>query len=124
MRQSAQGFLEQAGHNRRVADALLQGKPPISRQWAVTCLFYAALHYVNAHVSSHGQPVPADHGARDLGVSRFMRSVYPAYRWLRTRSEAARYGMRHPGEQELEESRRRADAIESFVAKRLRRAVH
>ena len=122
MRQLEQAFLEQAGHNRRVADALLQGNPPISRQWAVTCLFYAALHYVNAHVSSHGQPMPADHGARDLRVS--MRSVYPAYRWLRTRSEGARYGMRQPGEQELEESRRRADAIESFVARRLRRAVH
>lgn len=122
MRQPEQAFLEQAGHNRRVADALLQGNPPISRQWAVTCLFYAALHYVNAHVSSHGQPMPADHGARDLWVS--MRSVYPAYRWLRTRSEGARYGMRHPSERELEESRRRADAIESFVMSRLRRAVH
>lgn len=124
MRQPEQAFLEQAGHNRRVADALLQGNPPISRQWAVTCLFYAALHYVNAHVSSHGQPMPADHRARDLWVSRFMRSVYPAYRWLRTRSEGARYGMRQPGEQELKESRRRADAVESFVARRLRRAVH
>ena len=122
MTQTPQAFLEQAGHNRRVAEALLQGNPPISRQWAITCIFYAALHHVNAHVSSHGQPVPADHGARDLRVS--MRSVYPAYRWLRTRSEGARYGMRQPGEQELEESRRRADAIESFVARRLRRAAH
>lgn len=59
--------LEQARHNRHVADVLSQGSP-VGLQWTVTCIFYAALHYVNAYLLHHGQRTPTNHGARDYSV--------------------------------------------------------
>ena len=107
--------LEQAKHNRAVADVLLQGSPPTSRQWAITCIFYAALHYVNAHIIWRGGKPPSTHGQREHEIRESMRSVYSDYRWLKTRSEDARYMWVEPDEQTVKESRQRVNTIQEFV---------
>ena len=93
-------YLEQAQHNRAVAEALSDGDSPTSRQWDVTCLFYAALHYVNAHLGN--RPVPDNHQDRDRYVRGNMQLIHNDYRWLRTKSHAARYCLKSPPKQVVE----------------------
>lgn len=119
---SVTDYLEQARHNRQVADVLSQGSP-VSLQRAVTCIFYTALHYVNAYLLHHSQPTPSDHGTREYSVRRHMRAVYPAYRWLKTESERARYCLVRPTERVFERSRQKVGEIEQFVNRHVSR-VH
>ena len=106
--------LRQAEHNRDVADALSQNNP-VSLQWAVTCIFYAALHYVNAYLSYRIGRTPVNHGDRDAYVSLHMRTVFKDYRWLKTKSEAARYRLVEPTRRIFQDSRQRVVQIRRFV---------
>ena len=105
--------LEQAQHNRDVAKALSDGDSPISYQWAVTCLFYAAVHYVNAHVGN--RPVPDNHTERDSYVRGNMQPVYNDYRWLRTKSQDARYHLRNLPKTVVDKALLKTDKIQKFV---------
>ena len=110
-------YLAQADRNRAVADVLAGSGQDGSLQWAVTCAFYAALHYVNAYlrhfVGEDG--LPANHGQRDDCVSAQMRAVYHPYRTLRTDSELARYHLTQPDQENLAAARARVEKIEQFV---------
>ena len=106
-------YLEQAQHNREVAEALSEGASPTSRQWAVTCLFYAAVHYVNAHLGN--RPVPDNHPDRDSYVRRNMPLIHSDYRWLRTKSQDARYRLKSPPKQVVDAALSRANKIQKFV---------
>ena len=106
-------YLEQAQHNREVAEALSDGDSPTSRQWAVTCLFYAAVHYVNAHVGN--RPVPDNHTDRDSYVRGNMQLIHNDYRWLRTKSQDARYRLQNPPKTVVDKALLKADKIQQFV---------
>ena len=106
-------YLDQAQHNREVAETLSKGDSPISRQWAVTCLFYAALHYVNAHLGE--RPLPDNHSDRDNYVRANMHLIHDEYRWLKTRSEDARYRVKNPPKHVVSKAFSKADAILKFV---------
>jgi hypothetical protein len=58
--------LKQAQHNEQLADALSKGA---YIDWAVTVLFYAALHYVDA-VLAVSQVNPDTHGERQTEIQR------------------------------------------------------
>ena len=117
-------YLAQADRNLSVADALSSGTP-ISLQWAVTCVFYAGLHYVNAYLFHSALPIPSTHPERDQCVMRSMRPVYRAYRRLKTDSENARYALHQPTTAEFETSKQKANEIEQFVRGQLpTTAVH
>lgn len=105
--------LDQARHNREVAEALSDGDSPTSRQWAVTCLFYAAVHYVNAHVRH--RPVPDNPRDRDNYVRRNMQSIHNDYRWLRTKSEDARYRLQSTPKTVVDGALSKVDEIQKFV---------
>ena len=105
--------LEQAQHNRDVAEALSEGDSPTSRQWAVTCLFYAAIHYVNAHLGN--LPLPDNHTDRDNYVRGNMPLIHNEYRWLRTKSRDARYRLKRPPQQVADAAFSKADKIQKFV---------
>ena len=106
-------YLEQARHNRDVAEALSAGDSPISRQWAVTCLFYAAIHYINAHLGN--RPVPDNHRDRESYVRVNMQLIHNDYRWLMTKSQGARYGLQKPPRQVVDTAIAKADKIQKFV---------
>ena len=110
--------LAQAEHNRSVANAL-SSATPISLQWAVTCVFYAGLYYVNAYLSHFALPTPLTHPERDQCVMRSMRPVYRAYKGLKVESERARYTLHQPTTAEFEISKRKVNEIEQFVRERL-----
>jgi uncharacterized protein (UPF0332 family) len=60
--------------------------------WAVTIIFYAALHYVDAILAVSGIH-PDNHTQRDaaIGTNETLRIVRPEYRLLETVSQNARY---------------------------------
>lgn len=64
-------------------------------EWAVTALFYAALHYVEAYFDRHatsGQPRHhTGHVERTRAVRLRIPTVYRSYRWLMELSRDARY---------------------------------
>lgn len=106
-------YLEQAQHNREVAEALSDGDSPTSRQWAVTCLFYAAVHYVNAHLGN--RPMPDNHRERDNYVRCNMQLIHNDYRWLKTKSQDARYHLQSPPKTVVDTALSKADKIRKFV---------
>lgn len=63
-------------------------------EWAVTGLFYAALHYVDAYLASQGTGVhPTSYRVRSALVARdpVISAVYAEYQELKDGSEDARY---------------------------------
>lgn len=66
--------------------------------WAITALFYSALHYVDAYLAAMVPPGgshPTNHGERSLWIARTagLREIQVEYRRLRDYSEDARYGL-------------------------------
>ncbi len=60
--------------------------------WAITLLFYAAPHYVDAYLAIKPYH-PQNHDSRDKEVASngSLQQIYPDYRRLKDRSQAARY---------------------------------
>lgn len=79
----------QAKHNEEFYQVIDKN---VYSDWAMTVLFYAALHYIDAflgQVSIH----PGGHDTRDHEVSsrKELRPIYGQYRHLKNRSRNARY---------------------------------
>jgi len=84
--------LAQAATNERLALAWEATDP----EWAVTALFYAALHYVDAFFYLDGQINHTldgfrSHTERTVEVAHRLTSVFVAYKRLLDRSREARY---------------------------------
>jgi uncharacterized protein (UPF0332 family) len=60
--------------------------------WAITALFYSALHYVDAYLATKSQH-PFNHRKRDwrLTKEQKLKNIYSYYVELKNRSEDARY---------------------------------
>jgi len=61
--------------------------------WAVTALFYAALHYVDAclgHLNFH----PVSHAQRTPLIRHYLPQIFQWYRELKDESEQARYQLK------------------------------
>lgn len=60
--------------------------------WAITGLFYAALHYIEIHLARQVPPIhPETHQIRDSHVHRLLGRIYVDYRELEEQSRDARY---------------------------------
>ncbi len=77
------------------------------QDWAITGLFYSALHYVDALLSKKGHSVE-NHARRFWYVksAKELKSLYPDYRALYDHSVNARYKMWKFTEAELDEIRK------------------
>jgi hypothetical protein len=77
-------------HNRAFVDYIGKADPPF-RDWAITGMFYMAVHQVERYFDETvGQHCP-NHTVRDTWVCRSLRSIYQDYRDLKDLSIAARY---------------------------------
>jgi hypothetical protein len=75
-------------------EALAASLPDQFVDWAVVALFYAAVHYVEAHLAKHAPPVhSANHDKRDNNIasSRVLKPLWKNYRELKNQSRLARY---------------------------------
>ena len=85
-----QVHLNQAEHNERFFGSFDR---PVYNDWAMTVLFYAALHYVDAFLAHVGFADPGGHGTRDSYISSVaqLRVIHLEYFRLKNRSTNARY---------------------------------
>ena len=68
----------------------------------MTCLFYAAVHYVNAYLRKAGKPIPRRHRSSNGEPGRLnivqsdstLSCIYAEYRHLDDESRDARYELR------------------------------
>lgn len=89
--------LRKATDNESFADSL-DLKVPVNVDWAITALFYAALHYVEAYFAIRNFHSP-DHRTRDSAIHRDqgVKVIFDDYSELKNYSINARYYIwRHP----------------------------
>jgi hypothetical protein len=94
----------------------LDPKFNIDANWAITAVFYAAVHYVDAYFAARGQR-PVDHDEREQKLNRddFFASVRKIYKELKRLSREARYEMAPYGEKEVRQSQALLEHIRSLV---------
>jgi hypothetical protein len=127
-RHTAQEYLDQAAHNAGLAAYLRTNKTDYL-DWAATCLFYSAVHYVNAFLAYSGKSIPRRHTSSDpanpgrtniVQQDSVLRSVYHDYRHLDDESRDARYELRKPKKADYDERLVRChNRIRQFVTTRL-----
>lgn len=92
---SSNAHLAGADSNVRFGELLVASRPDdvVAIGWAVTALFYAALHETRAYLmAAHGRRVVAHDDMRSVwGEHPEMRSVRSPYTELKQQSESARY---------------------------------
>jgi len=97
--------VRQAEHNETFYSQLLTTE---FLDWAVTAIFYSALHYVDGYLATKNiNPKfahPPTHEVRTplVGRESNLRHIWPQYRRLKDKSEAARYRIKHFTQGEVE----------------------
>ncbi len=86
---SKQEHIKWAEHNEAFIDSLNLDATPY-RDWVVTGMFYAAVHYVEAYLATRNKH-SRDHRARDSTVKRLLPAISHNYRSLKDESINARY---------------------------------
>lgn len=87
----SQQHLQKAAHNEAFVVSLGLSTSPYL-DWAVTGMFYSAVHYVEAYLATQGIH-SVDHRARDSDIQRKpqLKSLYVPYNELKNHSINARY---------------------------------
>lgn len=89
LNQAAQDHLGKARHNYRLYQHLHDDGEFLD--WAITLMFYTALHLVQAHAELYGPWVPENHDDRRSYVREQLNRVYHDYRDLHDRGRDMRY---------------------------------
>jgi hypothetical protein len=99
-------YLQQAAQNAEFAEYIRKNRSD-RLDWAATCLFYSAVHYVNAYLVKSKIPIPRRHHGSEAGKrgrtnivqqDPTLSAIYPQYRHLDDESRDARYELKKPSE--------------------------
>jgi hypothetical protein len=95
--------IEKAEHNERFALAV-RGLSSEFLDWVATAYFYAALHYLEAYLAANpAEKHPSTHGERlNYVANAFSRNNYSSFRYLKDKSETARYDTRPFAAQDID----------------------
>lgn len=120
---SKDAHLRQAAHNEELYSQLSNTK---FLDWAVTGIFYAALHYVDAYLATKNidpkYAHPPTHEVRTplVATESNLKRIFPQYQWLKNRSEDARYRVKHFTQAEVKGLKENEfDIIRSHISKYL-----
>lgn len=106
--------IEKSRHNEDLA-YLLSSKTAYF-DWAVTILFYAAVHYVDAVLSvSRVDPLSHEQRHTAMRVNGTLRHVFKQYRTLETLSRNARYFALPMGREDWNKSKASFDLLRSHI---------
>lgn len=98
--------LERARANERFAESL-DFSLEVDFAWAITALFYSALHYVDAYcVKFIHKPINHDDRERIMDDNGFLSEILKPYMALQHASKQARYHLAPLGRVELERAKR------------------
>ena len=108
---TAADYVQQAAHNLELATYLRKNRSDCL-DWAATCLFYAAVHYVNAYLRKSNIQIPRRHRGSEkaktegrlniIQQDQTLRHVYINYRHLDDESRDARYELKKPSESDFD----------------------
>lgn len=101
--------IAQAQDNEAFADFLLAQNNERFLGWAVTSVFYAAVHYGRAFLRAQGGPAITSHPGFETHFVRLARdqSLYNLYRRLKDESERARYDCANYNKIDIDELKRK-----------------
>jgi hypothetical protein len=108
--------LTKAVCNETFADSLnLVGRT--EAEWALTALFYAALHYVEAYLSRQFGFHSGTHESREKAINKDarLRRAYVEYAELKTLGRVARYELTSFGRQEYFQARPHLRALKAKI---------
>ena len=111
--------LNRAIENEQFADSL-NSSSSLETDWAITALFYSAVHYVDAYlVVARSKPI--DHQERERMIERngTLSGIFMPYRELKRMSRAARYDIAAYGPRELAKAKRLLGEIKAVITPRL-----
>jgi hypothetical protein len=110
-----------AERNEQFADSL-DLSTNIGVNWAITALFYAALHYVDAYLSSRGKR-EADHERREWVIQNdpILSEIWQPYRYLKHLSREARYEIAPYTEVEFRKAKQRLQQVKKYILPRVER---
>ncbi|MGH6839710.1 MAG: hypothetical protein ACREDT_13125 [Methylocella sp.] len=95
-------YLQKAHHNSAFAADIRKNSGQYL-DWAATCLFYSAVHYVNAYLVKFGKAIPRRHASPDpkkpgrtniVQQDPSLSTIYSYYRHLDDESRDARYELK------------------------------
>lgn len=89
--------------------------------WAITALFYAAVHYVDAYLVSRGNR-QLDHQGRDYEIRQnndFLKPIWKDYKRLKDMSREARYELAPYGEREFIRASSLLNTIKRHISQKL-----
>ncbi len=112
--------LERARENEQFAESL-DFSLTIDYAWAITALFYSALHYVDAYCVKYiHKPISHDDRERIMDGNLFLSEILKPYMTLQHASKQARYHLAPLGPAELERAKRLHSLIRSKLENKLR----
>jgi len=114
---SKDAHLWQAKHNETLFSQLLTTE---FLDWAVTAIFYSALHHVDAYLATKDIHPSFHYKGRDRWVATEsnLRHIWNQYRWLKEKSEAARYDVKHFTQSEVNHLKQSEfEIIKSHISK-------
>ena len=117
---SESDHISKAQHNRKFADAC----PPkfhTSAGWALTALFYSALHYVEAYNGRYNKHCSNHNDVKDSIVRNpELEAIFDDYTELLDYSWNARYQAKKYGEAEIREAQICQESVANHVSNLLR----
>ncbi len=107
--------LQRARDNELLA-AQLKADVGFSNDWAITMLFYSALHYVDAFLAGKRMH-PLNHDDRDEEIERngSLTDIYRHYRRLKDFSRSARYEIANYAKADVHLARTKLEAIKNHL---------
>lgn len=88
-------YPSQCSHNVQFSDDILHSFQSTYNDWAITSLFYSAVHLVNSYCLRHGLAIPKNHDKRSGLVANELQPIWDIYEQLRLLSETTRYTSHH-----------------------------
>ena len=106
---SEANHLTSAKDNEEFAEFLLKQSEGRFLGWAVTSVYYAAVHYGRAYLTANGGPTITSHPGFESHFIRISgdQKLYDLYRRLKDESERARYDCVTYNQTEVEELRQK-----------------
>jgi hypothetical protein len=116
---NAKDHRTKAEHNENFAATL---SSPF-HDWAVTVIFYAAVHYIEAYFAKEKPPYHSpNHPLRDsaIGKTAFLKPIWKDYRELKNQSGLARYEAHIQfGQLDVDSAKKRLDKLRKHIVPKL-----
>jgi len=112
--------LTKAENNEKLARATNRVPFAGCAEWAISMLFYAALHRIQAYLSAKGsRPLSHQDRDREIESNGSLSAIYGDYRRLKDMSRAARYEMPNYVQEDFAKAAARLEKIKNHMSEKM-----